>query len=250
MANNIKHYSLNAKQLQVLKLIYKFRFINSSLLASYKGISRISTFKTLKILLDQGYIGKQYNPGYRLQGIGKRYYLAPKALRLLRGDPQLDDKTLLNMYKNRSISDVFISHNIDVFKVYLSFRDKYPDTFQIFTKSEMGVFTSFPVPKPDLYLSRIKPSKKLPNEFLLDIFTDAPQFIIKKRAKAYIEHYDSGEWEAEARTPYPAVLIVCPDSKIETNLQAHINRILDNMGIDGLIIRTISIKTLLEPDKQ
>lgn len=86
------------------------------MLAEYKGISRINTNKALRILLDQEYIGSKYEKAYKLQGKGPRYYLTSKALKLLRNDPKLNDQRLTNMYKNKSLSDSFMEHNIEVFK--------------------------------------------------------------------------------------------------------------------------------------
>src|ERR1035438_7430760 len=204
-----KHYPLNAKQIHTLKLIYKFRFINSTLLAKYKGINRINTHKALKILLDQEYIARDYRSEYRIDRIGAKYYLAPKALRLLKDEHQLNEKTLLNMYKNKNVSSVFADHNIDVMQIYLSLRDAYSTTFHMFTKSELGDYTYFPEPKPDLYLNRIKPRVKLASEYILYIFTVTPPYIIKKQIEALVEHYDTDDWQTESETDYPVILIAC-----------------------------------------
>jgi hypothetical protein len=245
-----QRYSLNAKQIYVLKLMYKFRFITSSLLASYKGINVSSSKRALKILLDQKYIGKKYEKEYRIQGKGTRYYLLPEALKLLRAGHDLNEQVLLNMYKNKSLSSTFIDHNIDIMTVCVRLRGQYPDSFHIFTKSELGTFGYFPDPKPDLFLNRIKPSENMPNEYMLDIFTDPRLFLIKKRMDAYIEHYDTGDWEDVAETDYPVILIACPDSRAERSIQRYITKTLDSMGIDELRVYTTTTKALLSPETQ
>lgn len=237
-----KRYTLNAKQIHVLKLLYKFRFITASLLAEYKSISRVSSNQSLQVLLDQEYIGRYYENDFRIERKGPRYYLAPKALRFLKDAQDINEQALHSMYKNKTVSSGFIDHNLDVLKAYLSIRD---DSFDIFTKSELGIFDYFPEPKPDLYINRIDPLDDTPNEYLLDIFTDTQTFVIKKRIKLYIEHYDSGEWEAESETDYPAILVVCPSARVEKQIQEHAATILDNAGIDELQIYTTTIKALL-----
>lgn len=73
-------------------------------------------------------------------------------------------------------------------------------------------------------------------------------FVIKKRVIAYIEHFESGEWEAEAESEYPTLLFACQNSRVEANLQASIAKILDNMGINELNIYTTTNKALISPN--
>jgi hypothetical protein len=248
MINTTKRYSLNAKQIHILKLTYKFRFITSSLLARYKGISRISSNKSLKILLEQDYLGTRYDKSYKIQGKAATYYLAKKALTYLRDQHHLNEQVLHAQYKNKTVGNEFIDHNINIFEAYLALRHSYPDAFHIFTKAETVDYGYFPEPRPDLYLNRINPVRASKNEYLLDIFTDTQLFIIKKRIAVYLEHFESGDWETEAETIYPAILIACPDSRLEERLQTHIAKVLYNSGIDELKIYTTTVKALVGSD--
>jgi len=246
MGKTIQRYSLNAKQIHVLKLMYKFRFVTSSLLARYKGISRIASNKALKILLEQKYIGMHYDRSYKIQGKGAYYYLAPKALTLLKDSHQANEQVLHAMYKNKTVGQDFIDHNLDVYKVYLVLRDSYPGTFHIFTKSELADFTYFPETRPDLYLNRITPVDDLQDQYIVEVFSATSQpFVMKNRFKALLEHNDSGEWEAEAETDYPTILLVCPKASHEESLQAEIAKALDNAGIDELFVYTTTLKALM-----
>lgn len=248
MGKTTQRYSLNANQIHVLKLMFKFRFITSSLLARYKGISRISSNKTLKILLDQEYIGTRYDKSYKIQGKGASYFLAKKALTYLRDKHHMNQQVLHALYKNKTVGNAFVDHNIDIFAAYLALRDSYSGAFHIFTKTETADYGYFPEPRPDLYLNRIKPSDTSPNEYMLDIFTNSQLFIIKKRIAVYLEHFESGDWESEAETAYPAILIACPDSRMEERLQLHVAKVLDNPGIDDLNIYTTTVKALVGSD--
>ncbi len=56
----INHYPLNTKQLHILKLTYKFRFITAPLMARYLGLkSRHSMYEALERLVDRKYLGKR-----------------------------------------------------------------------------------------------------------------------------------------------------------------------------------------------
>lgn len=247
-----KPYKLNSKQLHLLKLIYKFRYITAPLLTQYKQQkSRQSMRITLDRLVNQGYLDKQLNHNQSFGNKGHRYYLTTKGIKLLLNEPNLSKQSLHSMYKNKSASTTFIDHNIDVFKALLSIRNSYPDTFHIFTKSEISNFGWLIDTKPDMYIRRITKSPKLPYEYVLDVFNDVPAFVIKKRLLAYIDHYDSDEWRETTKDgsdiEYPVILIVCPDSRIERQVQNYVSRVLDSMGIDELHIYTTSLKALLNP---
>jgi DNA-binding MarR family transcriptional regulator len=66
--DNIKtHYKLSEKQMNLLIIIYRFRFVTALLLGQYKGITAQSMKRSLNILEDSGYIDKRYNSSYKLQ---------------------------------------------------------------------------------------------------------------------------------------------------------------------------------------
>ena len=194
MSYTRKPYALNVNQLHLLKLLFKFRFLTSGLLAQYKNIHRVNAKKALDVLVNRGYAGVYFDKSYRLLGMSGRYYLTPLGITYLKDKLDFDPKALHNMYKNRSVSQNFIDHHIATGEVFLHFYELYPHKFEIFTRSETQPFEAFPAPRPDLYLNRKEPNQDKPNEYLLDIFTDTQFFIIKKRIDALVEHFDTGDW--------------------------------------------------------
>ena len=246
--NPTKSYTLNSKQLHLLKIIYKFRFVNSTLIANYLGISSVGAYKKLQVLKESGYLTSTYDASYNLQGKGAIYYLTVKSINLFKNDSVFNNQVLHAMRKNNIVGEPFIDHNISVMRACLALKHQYPNIFHIFTKYELGDYTFFPDPKPDLYLNRIKPSDSSINEYIFEILLNETLFIIKKRVLGYIEHFESGEWEAEAESEYPTILLVCTNSRVEANLQAQIAKILDNMGIDELNIYTTTVKALMDPN--
>jgi hypothetical protein len=240
------HNSLNPKQTRILKLLFKFRYITPSLLLQYKEASSLSSLReALKILEDQQYIAKRYLKTYKLQGKGARYFLATKAIKLMRDEHDMDETVLHAMYKNKTVSEAFVDHHLDIFAAFMRISTKYPKTFNTYTKYELGGLDYFPSPAPDLYLSRIDVQEASSNDYLLDIFTDTQLFVIKKRFDQYLEHFESGDWEADQKTKYPTILIACPNSRTEEKLQTHISKLLDSAGIDDLSIYTTTSKALV-----
>jgi len=223
MAN--RRNKLNDKQIQLLQLLYKFRFVTAELVAKHKGIRRSAVNNAFSILLDQELIARHYDNSYKIQGRGATYYLTPKALRLLRGSYKLNENVFRTLLKNKRLSDGFIDDNLTIMAAYLKLREAYPGIFNIFTVSELGDFDYFPEPKSSLYLSRKEPVNGLPSEYMLDIFRDNRKFILKKRIDVYIEHYATGDWgEGE----YPTILLVCPDSRSEEYAQKYVESLLED----------------------
>lgn len=236
---------LNEKQIKLLKIIYKFRFVTVQLISEVQNIKKQAAYQRLQVLIDQEYIGKKYDSSYRLQNKHARYYLLPKAILLLNDAPNLNAQVLHSNYKNKNHSMVFIDHTIDVANAYLSLQKSYSKTFHMLTRSETASLEQFPDPKPDLYIRRVRPLENIPNDYFLYIYTDTQPFIIKKHLSALLEHYDSGDWEADTSTPYPALLLTCPNSRSENYLQRFVSDLLDNMGIDELQILTTTTSALL-----
>ena len=246
MNQSKKHYPLNAKQIHILKLTYKFRFITAPLLTSYKDLkSRTAMHATLKNLIDRGLLAKRFDRNTLFQNKGGRYYLTSKAMRILRDDFGISEKNLNTIFKNKSVSEKFVDQQVEVFRLYLNLRRIYPNTFDMFTRTEIASHDYFLRPTPDLYLNRLKPSKGQHNEYLLDEFLDTPLYLIKKRVDAFIDHYDSGEWEAGANTEYPTILLVCSDSSIESKIQNYTKKNLEDRGMDDeMIFLTTTLKAL------
>lgn len=247
--SSIKDYRLNQKQVHILTLVYKFRFITAPLLAKYRKDSNPSvTNSALTKLRTKGYVGRNYNKSYKLQGRAAVYYLTPKSLNFLKNEHELDPKALHAMYKNPGLSLNYIDRHLEALKIFLAIRQTYPGIFHMFSRTELIKHGYFPDKKPDLYLHRIEPSSKLPNEYLLEIVSGESFFSVKKRFSDYLEHFESGDWEAETKNSYPTLLFVCHDGKTESRLQEHISKVFDNTGIDDLKIFTTSLKALLDTD--
>lgn len=249
MKKPTNYHPLNSNQIRTLKLIYKFRFITLDQLLKYKQNKSLTPVRrTIKSLEDQEYIESRYSRSYKLLGKGARYYLSSKGIKYLKQEKGINHDVLQSMYKNKSVSETFIDHNLDVFSALLVLRSQYPDTYTFFTKYEIAGYDYFPKPGPDLYLKRVSPETNSVNHYLLDIFSDSQFFVIKKRFDIYLEHFETGDWESVNKSVYPTLLFVCPNARLEDRLNKHMERILDSAGIDDLFIYTSTTNTLLKSD--
>lgn len=222
---------LNAKQLHVLKLLYKFRFVTTDLLLKHNIAKTNAVIQgRLKVLLDQEYIGRNYDGSYRLQNKHATYYILPKGINILKAQ-RLDEAVLHSMYKDRSASQRFIGHCLQVFSVYCQLQRLYPKAFNIYSRSELSQQDEFPKPRPDLYLHGQQ------DYFLEYIDSSTPFFEVRQMVNRYIAHEENGEWEGV----YPTLLFICETVALEARLLKHLDKLDD--GSD-LVPMTTTLKAL------
>lgn len=111
---------LNKGQIEILELLYKYRFGTRKLLGSSLGInSGTSLFERLEVLEKQEYIGKRID--IRSGGLNKpiAYFVAPKGLKALQSLPDheyIDDRAVRLSYQNKStLHDGYIAHILNIF---------------------------------------------------------------------------------------------------------------------------------------
>ena len=235
---------LNDSQLDILRLLYKFRFSTSELAARYLGKSNVKLVqKKLRVLEDQGYIGKRYDKSYKLQGKPATYYLTPKGARLLQQLYQqfknsgnkdkpfivITGQGIKQLYKNRTVSEDFIAHCLNILNIYLKLRELYGDCCKFFTRVELTIYYYFPTWLPDAYFA-LKPSpnsKASPKRYFLDIWDGTrPFFVSVRKARNYLKYSEEGDWPPD-RSAFPAVLMICDTKKNETKLRRQIVKALD-----------------------
>jgi hypothetical protein len=233
--NSSVHRSLNTKQLDILRLLYRFRFATTHLLTQALNTkSKNKMNERLKVLLDQEYIGRNFNTEYRLLRKHASYHLLPKGIDALKRIPdnKFDTSVLHNIYKDKSASEQFINHCLGVFEVYCQLKATYGDKLRFFTKSQLAnkydYFSEF---VPSVYL-RVDISG-VEKEFFLEYLQDSkPFFTAIQRLRQYAEYASSGEWEAELESDLPKVLLVCDNVSLQKRLLKRTGSVLTDADED------------------
>jgi len=226
------HKKLNTKQLDILRLLYRFRFATSHLLTqtlSLKDKSKMN--QRLRILTKQEYIGRNYTSEYRLQGRHASYYLSTKGIKALKGlgdDVKYSSSALHNIYKDKAASNQFISHNLEVFATFCQLKNQYGDDLRFFTKNQLAKYDYFPNPLPDAYI------RLNDKQFFLEILhSKRPFFIVTRRIKQYITYIENGAWQT-TDSELPSVLLVCDNATLQKRLYKRIaqtiNSVSDEIG--------------------
>lgn len=222
---------LNAEQLEVLELLYKFRFGSNDLIAQYFGKKdRSFVFKRLSILLEQGLIGKRFDSSYRIQGKPAAYYLTPSGARALQkrrepGKPAINIKAI---YKDKTVKDDFVRQCLDIFAVYNHLRAKHGDRLKFFTRANLNYehFDYFPKPLPDAYM-RLRTGEEEKQYFLNFYYDNQPFFKAVKRIQAHVEYAESGDWD-ETGTDLPTLLNVCESASLYKRIQKKVPKLIDD----------------------
>lgn len=229
---------LNAEQLEVLELLYKFRFGSNELFAQYFGKKdRSFVFKRLSILLEQGLIGKRFDSSFRLLGKPAAYYLTPAGARALqeRREPDKPEISIKAIYKDKTVKDDFVRQCLDIFAAYNRLRSEYGDRLKFFTRANLNYeqFNYFPQPLPDAYIRlRLGGEEK---QYFLDFYYDKqPFFVAVKKNKKYVEYAESGDWD-DTGTTLPAFLAVCESASLCGRLQKRATGLADNSFNEELV---------------
>lgn len=209
--------SISKSQLRLLLIIFKFRFVSSERIGSWFKKDKSTIYERLFVLVQQGYVRKDYDKSYRLRLRPAVYSLTAKGIRYLRNsNVSLSELALRNQYKNSSASLQLVDHSLNVFKLCVLLRSRYPDNFDMFTRSELSAYDHFIRPLPDLYLRRASKQSTKSSYQLETIEAGTYTWIIRKRLQAHQDFLDeSDNWSDN----YPTLLFVCGNANTEKRIQ-------------------------------
>ena len=222
-----KERKLNKGQVEALKLLYRYRFTTSELLAKAENQKHLQVTRSrLATLEKQGYIGRRYENSYKLLGKFASFYLLPKGLQYLKSIDVAEPRAIKMMYNDPKASDQFVDFCLAVCRTAQALISFYGEEARMFTRTELLDYDYFPQPQPDLYMSI---HRKPLRHYFIDLYDDAtPAFVLVKRIKKYIEHHESGEWESTS-SDYPEVIVACVSDKAEQRLR---KKLLEGAGGD------------------
>ena len=223
---------LNSEQVEVLELLYKFRFGSNNLFAEYFGKQdRSFVFKRLKILLEQGYIGKRFDSSYRIQGKPAAYYLLPAGARKLgeyRDEEDAAEINIKGIYTDATVSEQFAMHCMTVFDLYNRLTAQYEDELEFLSKSDQTGLENLPKQKPDAHL--MLETENGTQYYFMDILDDDTHLLIEasKKIKRYIDYKRSGNWALVTKSLFPKIIFICnskeASGKVQKRCEAALHR--------------------------
>lgn len=218
---------LTKKQLEILILLYRFRFLNRiqiQQLLNHKDPKCINTW--LKDLYDKKIIGRNYSTKPVEINKPAIYYLKTKSKSYLKDQLEEDDKMMKRIYGEKKRTPKFINHCLLSSDFYLDLKkSNMPEEIFFYTKIDLLNHDYLPLNHPDAYVAT-KKGKKIKRYFLEIIDEGTPRFIIRAKIKQYLEYYDANTWQEVTGHPFPKILILCPNDLIKDYLHSFIPRIM------------------------
>lgn len=242
---------LKQAQIDILDLVYKYRFVSRELVADSLGLSVNTTlYKKFEVFVKHGLVGKRLEPRMRLLGTPAAYYLTAKGLRTLQALPDheyINDKVIKGSYRNKSVKQSFVNHTLAIYKYTNILRRKYP-SLKVFTKPEMSQFSYFPNQLPDAFLSL--PTKDSPNRYFFDVIpVGTPRRAIDGKLLSYCNFFNEGGWDVTA-SEWPVILLVAGNYRAERQLQYIARARLDREDLGHLRVFTSTLQALSHMDDE
>ncbi|MGD0523181.1 MAG: replication-relaxation family protein [Candidatus Microgenomates bacterium] len=231
---------LTAKQLNIINLLHRFRFLTSSQIQKFLNnkTTRLANYY-LKTLNTQNYIGKHYT---RTLGEGNQpavYYLTTGSIKALEVNPDIQKAKLKYIYREKIRSKQFISHALFIvdYHLYLVTEStKSNHQLHFFTKTDLQAHPYIIHPLPDAYFARVDTAGETKRYFVEVIDEGAPRFALRKRIEQYNDYIESGRFEKVTTHTFPTILFICPTIGIMIYLKKHLGRIYEETSLDQVDI--------------
>lgn len=248
---------LKQSQIDILNLIYKYRFTSRQLLLESMGSSDTSDsnnglYRKLEIFIKHGLISKRLEKRQKLLGIPAAYYLAPGGVRALQDWPGFETiptSAINAAYRNKTVDTKFVNRTIAIHK-YTNLLHRHYPSLKVFTQRDVARFSYFPKPLPDVVLSLSLEGQDEPLRFFLDIIpSGTPRPAIEAKLKTYCEFFENGGWD-KTNSPRPAILLATSSARSERQLQYLSRTRLSRYGEINLRIFTTTVQALNRMDDE
>lgn len=239
--------SLNQKQLDLLELVAKYRFVTVANVQTYFNLkSRGGVYEKLNVLVKAGYIAVRYDKSFKLQYRPASYYLTPKGLRQVQKHlPYITDAIIRAAYNDKNASDALIQESAELFELSRSLGRTYPN-MTILTARQLGDIEYFPRPLPSLYLAYKQGDET--TRFFLYHFRDVKRYDVAVRSHiTKLIAYRESNTYAESGNEFPAVLFVCDSASIE-RLAERVMRSALSKSYESIAAYTTSYQALVQQD--
>ncbi|MEO8582122.1 MAG: replication-relaxation family protein [Patescibacteria group bacterium] len=223
------------KQLEILLLLYRFRFLNRIQIQKFlnhKSHTLITTW--LKDLTDRQITNRIYSQTVGDINKPAIYYLGLKSRHILKNQKDCNPALLLRVYREKSSSQAFQEHWLfmaDLYFCFLAITQKQNSELQFFTTTDLANFGYVPLPLPDAYIL-VKDKKESKRYFLEVIEETVPHFAIRKKIDQYVNYYKAGYWQNHVKHPFPKVFLIYPNQKVKNLLLRTIPEKLDKAEVD------------------
>ncbi len=160
-----------------------------------------------------------------MQNKAARYFLTHQAIDYLRDTgQQITEKARNNRRREQNRSTDFVDQQVAIHSAYIELRQRLGDKVRISVADDMQNVDGIIKPLPGLFVE--KPSGK---SMLIDLTDGQHLFLVKKRIRKYIDHYESDDWGWDK---YPDVSLIRSSSQDRSQLKRYIEEQMDDNYLD------------------
>lgn len=207
---------LTSSQLELLKDIFRFRFVYAQGMARLYGQTQYASMHTrLETLRALGVVDRHFEGAYRFSSRPADYYVTKRALPYLKAEGSYIQAALNRVYVNRQASDEFIAHSLRLLDTVTFIEQLGTSTTQLLSRGELteDIRESLEGLLPDLYGYPLDASKQ--TLVFLDFYeTTVPIGVHAKKIWRYARTID----DLEVMPEQVAVLMVCDSDKLRAAL--------------------------------
>ena len=215
--------TLKDRQIDILELLYKYRFSSRQmLLESLDGSvgTDNNLYQKLEVLIKHELVFKRHEPRLKLLGVPYAYSLTPKGLKALQKLPKheyITDAVIKGWYRNKTVDQKFVNRTIAIHK-YTNLLTKFYPSIKVFTQRDLAKFSYFPKHLPDAVLS-LPLEEGAPLRYFFDLIPSGmPRKAIDGKLMNYCSFFEDGNWEV-TKSDNPALLLVAANGRAERQLQ-------------------------------
>lgn len=203
---------ITQKQIEIITLIYKFRFLNSTqirLFLNHKDKMRINLW--LKDLSDKKYLNRIYSNRIGENTKPAIYYCGENAIKYARVNLPYSEKYLKNVYRDGDRSSDFMKSRMflaDICLNMISINNKGEGKYDFITAADVTSSSKY------FFMESLSPqlviTKDKTKQYILVLLdSNMPKYNVKKKIKNYIELFYENAWEENIGSDFPVVLFAC-----------------------------------------
>lgn len=238
--------NLTSKEVDVLKLLYRFRFATNEHLAAAQGVHPHSAGLRAARMVKMGYTVQLREGRDVIEGRPGAYVLTSKGASYLKklNPDKYSDRVLRTIVTSKTASKDFIERNLVVFSVFNRLNATYGDDLMFLTKSGMEAdkFDFLPEIKPDAFLQVGEAYY-----FLYYLNKSSPDYTHVRRFNPLFDYGASGIWENVTQSPLPTVLFVAETKRLETFARKRFDGLAIKVGSD-FECATATLANVLQPN--
>jgi len=225
--------TITNKQLEILLLIKKFRFLNRiqiQSLLNHKDYRRINQW--LKDLNQKEYLNRIYSTDFNEKSKPAIYYAGINAIRIYKslGD---DNSQLKKLYRDNVRSQSFIDEQIFIADIFIDLLSKNSEGgihYEFATAADVtsnSIYKFMEDLSPQLIFTKTQKTEF--RQYILVLLDAAqPKYMIKKKIKNYIEFFFTNDWEENTKQPFPTILFACQTKNLMISAKRTMKRLLDD----------------------